>query len=229
MSMGKRKLRYALWFITQKFFRGLIRTFYRVEIKYEAETPKKGSYLAFNHPGLIDGVLALLPAQTPIRVLAKVELFEGRFGWLFRAGRAIETDWHSPDRSALKEMISTVEDDYSVAIFPEGTRCSGTYEWIRAGLAYSLTRTDRLVYPVAIFGSRKPGKSRSFIPRPGSKITLIVGAPRSYTEHVAPIHQTKQISQINTLAERLRQDLESFVLNSATKYGLETLPRNTRE
>lgn len=224
-----RKIRYLIWYSTQKFFRGLIRVFYRVEIKYEAEIPKKGSYLAFNHPGLIDGVLALLPAQTPIRVLAKVELFDGKFGWLFRAGRAIETDWHSPDRSALKDMIATIEDNFSVAIFPEGTRCSGTYEWIRSGLAYSLTRKESLVYPIAIFGSRKPGKSKSYIPRPGSTITIVVGTPLSYASTASAIHGTMQISQINALAERLRQDLESFVFNSATKYGLETLPRNMRE
>lgn len=222
-------MRYLVWSLTQKFFRVLIKTFYRIEIKYEAEKPQPGSYIAVNHPGLIDGVLALLPADEPIRVLAKVELFDGIFGWVFRAGRAIETDWHAPDRSALRDMKSTIEAGVSVAIFPEGTRCSGTYEWIRSGLAYSLTRVNRDVYPVAIFGSRLPGQSRSALPRPGRKITLVIGAPISFTNATSAIKGTNQISQINALAERLRQDLESFVFDSAIKYGLETLPRSSRE
>jgi 1-acyl-sn-glycerol-3-phosphate acyltransferase len=218
-----------IWWLVQKFFRGLMRSVFRIKIIYEGEHPLPGSYLAFNHPGLIDGVLALLPASAPIRVLAKIELFEGPMGWLFRAGRAIETDWHSPDRSALKEMQSTIEENVSVAIFPEGTRCSGTYEWIRSGLPYSLLHVNRPIYPVAIFGSRKAGQNTSSIPRLFSKITLVVGAPLDYSEQVLTLQGEIRISQINLLAERLRQDLERFVFRAAAEYGFETLPRNSRE
>lgn len=203
----------------QNFFRFVLMHFYRISIHNQNSEIPRGSYIALNHPGWLDGGLALLTSSQPLRVLAKEELFGGAARWLFKAGGAIETDWKSPDRSAITEALQSIRANRTVAIFPEGTRCSGTYEWIRGGLAYAILQENRPIYPVAIFGSRLQGKSRSWIPPFRSRIDIVIGEPILYSQEFLNPYKEMRIRQIREFAERLRSDLKLHVVKSAELVG----------
>lgn len=207
----------------QNIYRATTRILYDVEVIYIDGPPKPGSIVASNHPGILDGLTILLATKSPIRVMAKNEIFQTIVGYFIKPAGAIPTDWHSPDRSALQEVIGALDAGYSVGIFPEGTRCTGTYEWIRSGIGYVLLHRNVPVYPVAMFGSRLPNKKRSWIPFLRSRIVIVVGAPFAYSEDEVAVFDKFKISQIQTLAERLRLDLRSFVADVTQKYDLAEL------
>jgi 1-acyl-sn-glycerol-3-phosphate acyltransferase len=207
----------------QNVYRTITKLLYKVEVVFEDGPPPPGSIVASNHPGLLDGLTILLTSKSPIRVMAKVEIFETFVGYFIKPAGAISTDWHSPDRSALNEVIQALDDGLNVGIFPEGTRCSGTYEWIRSGIGYVLLNRNRPIYPVAMFGSRLANKSRSWIPFPRSRIVIVIGAPIRITDEELALLDKSKISQIQSLAERLRLELRAFVAKSTQKYDLANL------
>lgn len=221
--MSQNELLIKLMQTLQNIYRATTKILYKVDVVYMDGPPKPGSIVASNHPGLLDGLTILLTTKSPIRVMAKTEIFQTVVGHFIKPAGAIPTDWHSPDRSALQEVINSLDSGYSVGIFPEGTRCTGTYEWIRSGIGYVLLHRNRPVYPVAMFGSRLPNKKRSWIPFPRSRIVIVVGAPIVYSDSEVAGFDKFKISQIQSLAERLRLDLRSFVAEVTQKYDLAEL------
>ena len=71
-------------------------------------------------------------------------------------------------REAVEEMLEGLGDEYSLILFPEGTRGSGeSIGQFRSGLYYlSRERPDVDLVPVRIHGAHKVLPKGRFIPRP---------------------------------------------------------------
>lgn len=201
-----------------------MRLMYQVRVHHAERLPRAGATLvAANHAGLIDGPLLLCLGPRPLSVLAKEELFRGPIGSVLRAGGAIKTDWRHADRSALGEARRALAAGGAVGIFPEGTRCRGTFEWLRGGITYLAAHSDAVVVPVAIVGSRLTGKSKSWIPKTRSPIDIVIGHP--FRPDELPSAADLDSPRLRHASELLRRKLAAHVAASAVELGRE-LPQD---
>ena len=74
----------------------------------------------------------------------------------FKTVRSISILPNSPDKEAIKKVISTVKDGNSVLIFPEGTR-SRTAKMLEAkkGILLFVKLTNAPIVPIGIWGTEK--------------------------------------------------------------------------
>ena len=96
---------------------------YRPSFYGREKIPKDGPViLASNHRSLPDAGFIITSTRRTIRYLAKKELHEGFFGFLFRGARTIPVDRNSHDGKSLAAAIRVLEMGNVIGIFPEGTR-----------------------------------------------------------------------------------------------------------
>lgn len=95
---------------------------YRPTIKGKENIPKEGGIiLAGNHKHNFDCGMMLASTKRCIHFLAKEELFNGLFGWFFKAMGLIPVKRKTHDGKALPTAISYLENGKVIGIFPEGT------------------------------------------------------------------------------------------------------------
>ena len=82
--------------------------------------------IASNHIGLVDGPILAAFAPRPVHALTKKEMFEGATGVALRAFGQIPLSRYEVDPSAIKDCLRVLRDGGVVAIYPEGTRGSGS-------------------------------------------------------------------------------------------------------
>lgn len=92
----------------------------RVVGKYNI--PKKGAYiLAGNHVSDFDAYMLYKATLRPIHFVAKIELFNSKFGWFFRLMHLIPVDRSRKNPEAVKISKDILSKGKIVGIFPEGT------------------------------------------------------------------------------------------------------------
>jgi len=208
----------ATWQNLQRF---ILKTVYRTRVIGMEQVPARdGVILACNHLGLVDGPLLFLATRRPLRVLTKHEMFHGAFAFVFKAVAAIPIDWKGSDRTALSTARNALRAGEAVGIFPEGTRCTGSYQWIRDGIAYLVAHEMVPVVPVAVLGTRPTGKSKSWITRPGLPTALVVGEPIPAEAVVKPGESARNRHDLEVIGERIRQKLASHTAKSVEITGI---------
>lgn len=152
-----------------------------------------------NHSSILDIPIILYTAQRKIAFVAKKEIFKvpiiGR--WIKRTG-AVGLDRENP-RSAIqtiKEAIESLNNGWSMGIFPEGTRNKeGKVGEFKKGSLKLATKSKFPIVPVSIDrASRCFEDTKSFLP---NKVKVVYGKP-IYTENLSK-------EELNTLAEDLRE------------------------
>lgn len=84
--------------------------------------PESGKcILAGNHVSNYDGYLLLSSTKREIHILGKIELFNSKFGWLFRLMHLIPVDRKRKNPEAIKAAINILNEEKVIGIFPEGT------------------------------------------------------------------------------------------------------------
>lgn len=156
----------------------LFHTAYRGRRRHAERVPAHGPViLVANHAGFLDGPVVFSLAPRPVTFLVKQEAFTGFFGRVLDAVGQIPIDRTVGDRTALSLAGAVLEGGGAVGIFPEGTRRDGDVEQVNQGAAWLALRTGAPIAPVAVLGTRLPGRSAGTWPAPLSPITVHFGEP----------------------------------------------------
>jgi 1-acyl-sn-glycerol-3-phosphate acyltransferase len=134
--------------------------------------------LAVNHTHNVDGPALLALAPRPVHFLIKKEAFAGPMGPFLRGIGQLPVDRGSADRAAVAAAIAVLDAGGVLGIFPEGTRTSGEFATIRAGLAYFALRSGAPIVPVAMLGGNEaPGRLTPALPPLRARIDAVFGDP----------------------------------------------------
>ena len=132
--------------------------------------PVGGCMVCPNHVQLSDPPFAAvaLGHQTPLRLMAKKELFQGNklFAWLIAALGAFPIDREGADITAIKTALGAVREGRKLIIFPQGTRGAGEGE-TKKGAAMLAVKTRAPILPMYIT------ENKSF----RCKATVVIGEP----------------------------------------------------
>jgi 1-acyl-sn-glycerol-3-phosphate acyltransferase len=158
---------------------GLMRLFFRVEVKNPEHVPLAGPVLLVaNHSSLLDPPLVGVVAPRQLSFLAKAELFRiPLFGALIRRLNARPVRREGPDPGALRTALRILEEDGALLIFPEGTRgAEGVLRPAKAGAGMLAVKSGAPVVPVYVSGTGRawPRGQRLFRP---AKVTVAFGPP----------------------------------------------------
>lgn len=153
-------------------FAPLFRLLFRPEIIGKEQIPESGPViLAGNHMHALDPILIDCSTRRIVRTLAKKDLHDGPFGFVFRAVHTIPVDLHSRHNpAALQAAVEALEQGDAVNLSPEAKR-NYTDQLLlpfKYGAVVMSARAHAPIVPYAITGSYKPFRGR---------VTVRFGAP----------------------------------------------------
>ena len=133
---------------------------FRPRVTGKEHIPRKGAaVIAVNHKHAFDPILPLFTTMRVIRFMAKKEVTDSAFSWLFKVMRCIRVDRDAHDGKAMQEAIDCLRAGYLVGIFPEGTR-NRTHDLeiqpLHLGAVAMARQTGAPVIPAVITGSYAP-------------------------------------------------------------------------
>lgn len=161
------------------------------------KVPFKGPYIITpNHESAYDPPLAGCFLLTPLRFMAKKELFQNiLFGLLLKAVGSLPLERRGFDASTIRRVMTYLKRGASMVIFPEGTR-SKTDEFLPAKPGVGLIVHEAgypAIVPLRIKGTRIAEKKLLSFSRP--KIELIYGYPFCINPHYSWGEGIKESSQ----------------------------------
>ena len=170
---------------------------------------KKKAIVASNHYSNLDPIMYNLKFGTKFRFMAKKELFKSKFmGWVMRQFGSIEVDRAQMTPSVYKRVISELNNNKQVFIFPEGTRNkSGSEEMgdAKAGIITFASKGDCEIVPMLLY--RKPKLFR--------RNYIIVGEPFKVEgenpKRLTPEEMEKNLEKYVQTMEGLRLELDELI------------------
>ena len=182
---------------------GLFQAFFRGEVVGTDHVPVSGPYLiACNHASHLDPPLIGCQIARQMRFFARKTLWESRFvGWWLTQIETIAVDRDSGDVGAIRKVLAALNEDRAIVLFPEGTRSpDGHLQKPKAGVGLMACKSGVPVVPCRIYGSYEAyGKGR-LLPRLGTPITIVFGAPISARDYDDP---TLGKARYETAAQRI--------------------------
>jgi len=136
-----------------------IRPIFGLELRGKENLPNdNGFILCANHWSNWDPVFIAIMISWPIRFMGKKELFKNPIlGAFLRKLGVFPINREGRDLKSLKYAIGLVNDDKTVAIFPEGTRVDGiSRSNLKEGVSYIALKAKCDLVPVEIISSYKP-------------------------------------------------------------------------
>ena len=149
-----------IFYRTLRFiFKPIFLLLYRPRIIGAEKIPKDGAVIiAGNHKHALDPILIDICTKRIVRTLAKKDLHDGPFGFVFRGVKAIPVDLHSKEnRGALYAAADALNDGHAVNLSPEAKR-NYTNELLlpfKFGAVSLSKKTGAPVLPYAIAGNYK--------------------------------------------------------------------------
>ena len=153
-------------------FAPLFRLLFRPRIMGNEHIPPQGAViLAGNHMHALDPILIDISTKRIVRTLAKKDLHDGPFGFIFRAVHTIPVDLHSKHNpAALQAAVQALEQGDAVNVSPEAKR-NYTDQLLlpfKYGAVAMSAKAHAPIVPYAIAGTYKPFTGR---------VTVSFGAP----------------------------------------------------
>ena len=114
--------------------------------------------LAGNHKNNLDSPLLVRVVKRKIHFIAKKELLEGKFRWLFKKVGIIPVDrTNHNNKESLDKAIELLNNNEIVGIFPEGTFNKTEYivKPFKIGACFLAKESDATIIPFAIKGDYK--------------------------------------------------------------------------
>lgn len=112
-----------LYAVIRAIATGVLRLWFRVRITGVENVPEAGPVIVTpNHKSFFDAFFVGIATPRQVHFMAKVELFKGPWGWLFRRLGAFPVRRGEADTVALETARTLLSDGELVVIFPEGTR-----------------------------------------------------------------------------------------------------------
>lgn len=120
--MAKEKHKFSF-----KFFKctvgNLFMLYYKPRIINKEVIPKEGPViLCGNHIHVFDQNTAIMSTKRNAHYMAKIEYFQGKFAWFFKATGCIPVDREAHDGKAMREAEEILNNGFVLGLFPEGTR-----------------------------------------------------------------------------------------------------------
>lgn len=192
----------------------LARALFAVEVTGAEHVPASGPLLvAGNHAGFLDGPLVFLLSPRPLGILAKAEIFVGPWprlwGWL----DVVPVHRGTADRAALRAGLEVLTRGGALAVFPEGTRGSGSLDEVTDGLAWLALRSAAPVVPVAVRGTADALPRGTWRPRLRTPVHLAFGAPVT----LSVTGDVRARSTVRGAAEQLRAGLVGHLAASGAR------------
>ncbi len=171
------------------------------------ENLKGPAVFIMNHESVIDifTIAAICPKKTTF--ISKKEV--GRFpfvGIIMRMGGCIFID-RSNTRSAvesIKEGLKKRRDNYSIIIFPEGTRSTAEQDLkpFKRGCMHTAIQANLPIVPIGQHGARSYADGKSLLMRKGGKIFIEVGTPIMTSEWTTAA-STEQMEELQLAVKNL--------------------------
>lgn len=147
--------------ILYKVARPLIKVFmkvaFRIEIVDSENIPDNNCILAGNHTNNLDSLLLIASTKRTIRFLAKKELIDGKFSFIFKNMGIIPVDRSKKNPNVTNAAIKILENNGLICIFPEGTinRTNETIMPFKYGAVSISVKTSSPIVPFIIKGTYK--------------------------------------------------------------------------
>jgi 1-acyl-sn-glycerol-3-phosphate acyltransferase len=157
----------------------VLKVVFRVRVVGREHVPRSGPYIvAPTHRSILDVPFTAFITTRTIRFLAKEELFSTAFGrWLFNALGAVRVERGTADRAALRALEAALAEGSPVAVYPEGTRGSGSRVGpLFDGAAYLAVKLGVPIVPVGVGGSEEILPKGRLLPR-FRRVVVVVGRP----------------------------------------------------
>lgn len=135
-----------------------VKVFYRVEFVNKENIPLDGKViLAGNHKNNLDCIVLGMSTKRVVHFLAKKELIDGKFSFIFKKLGIIPVDRSKKNKEALEEGIKVLNNDDVIGIFPESTFNKSEYVVLpfKMGAVKMAASIDAPIVPFAIVGDYK--------------------------------------------------------------------------
>ena len=177
-----------------------LRVYYSMEIHCAeaVKTIKNGAIVCANHSTNLDPVLVGIAMKTPIKFMAKKELFSNVIRrYVLKLLGAFPVSRGENDIKSMKTAINVVKDGGILGLFPEGRRnITGEETEVKAGVGFIVAKTGVPVIPVTIHSNRKFR----------SKLIINIGEPIDFSEFEGRKLATEDYKQIsNIIMQRIRE------------------------
>jgi 1-acyl-sn-glycerol-3-phosphate acyltransferase len=181
-----------------------LRLSWRVTVHGVQHVPPSGPViLAANHIGVLDGPALIAFTRRLTFALVKREAFTGGVGRFLSYLGQISLNRREIDPQAIRRAIQVLRADQVLAVFPEGSRTGGEVAWARRGAAYLAMVTGAPIVPVAILGTREPGRSKNQVPGLRKSIHLVYGEPFAVPKTPWPRRKAAVAHWTSVVRERL--------------------------
>lgn len=145
--------------ILRPIFIVIFKLYYNPTIINKEYIPKDGSaVIAGNHKHALDPILVDICTKRVVHTLAKKDLHNGKFGWLFRAVGTIPVDLHAKhNKQALTSAVEYLSKGALINVSPEAKR-NYTNEILlpfKVGAVVMAQRTNCNIIPYSIIGDYK--------------------------------------------------------------------------
>ena len=153
----------------------------RVQVDCETEIDWSRTHIfVSNHQSMADIPAMLYSLRTPVRFIAKRELFKlPVVGWYLRSTGMIAVD-RAGGRAATQGLIREAARDFSgssIIAFPEGTRSrNGTVARFKKGVFLLALQSGLPLVPVALEGTRHLASRSGLTSRP-ARVRVRIGTP----------------------------------------------------
>ncbi len=162
---------------------------FRGEVVGTENFPRTGPYLiASNHASHLDPPLVGSQISKQMRFFARKTLWHNRLlAWWLDQVETIPVERDTGDIGAIKRVLQALKEDRAVVLFPEGTRSpDGRLQKAKAGVGFMACKTGVPVVPCRVYDSFAAfGKGQS-IPRFGTPVTIVFGAPIPASDYDDP-------------------------------------------
>lgn len=189
--------------ILRFLFTPLFRLLYHPHVIGSDNIPATGAViLAGNHMHALDPILIDTSTKRIVRTLAKKDLHDGPFGFVFRAVHTIPVDLHSKHNpAALHAAVHALQQEDAVNVSPEAKR-NYTEQLLlpfKYGAVVMSARAHAPIIPYAITGTYKPFSGG---------VTVRFGTPFYASDDLTAANR----ELYNRIAALLRRSMEPAVL-----------------
>lgn len=157
--MEVKKTSPVLYIILRPIFTVIFKLIFNPKYINKEVIPKKGAcVIAGNHMHALDPIMVDTSTRRVIYTLAKKDLHDGPFGFLFKGVGSIPVDFSKKEnRGALYTAIAYLQDGYAINLSPEAGR-NYTEEMLlpfKPGAVVMSQRTNCPIIPYSVTGEYK--------------------------------------------------------------------------
>lgn len=176
---------------------------FRGDVAGTENFPVDGPFLiASNHASHLDPPLVGSQVSRQMRFFARRSLWNNRLlAWWLNQVETIPVERDSGDIGAIKRVLQALKENRVVVLFPEGTRSpDGHLQKAKAGVGLMACKTGVPVVPCRVYGSFQAFGKGTAIPRFGTPVSVVFGAPVPASDYDDP---TAGKARYETAAQRI--------------------------